>query len=230
MGLFTDLFSDQPAKDAAAAKAAGFQQGNTAAQSAITAGQATAARCTGKPMRRSVASSVRPGAGSTAYGNATGANGQAGIDSATVQFKSMPGYQGGLDTGINQLERRAAARGDLGGGNTSADTIKFASDYDAGKYGNYVAGLAPYLGASQAAAAGGAGVLGAQASGAQTAAGQQAQYGYNSATGVGSANADAALAPYQASQNFWSALTGVGGLALKASGIGGFAAPTKAAA
>jgi hypothetical protein len=53
-----------------------------------------------------------------------------------VAFKSLPGYSGGLTTGIDAVDRGAAARGALGGGNTSADIIKFASDYDANKYGN----------------------------------------------------------------------------------------------
>lgn len=220
MGIFTDLFSAKPAQEAAAAKAQGFATGNTTAQTALDAGQTQATPLYGQAYAPFGSLINSTGQGATAYGNATGVNGQSGIDSATANFKSMPGYQGGLDTGVNQVLRTAAQRGDVGGGNTSADEIKFASDYDAGKYGNYVAGLAPYLGANQSAAAGGAAVLGAQAGATQATAGQKAQFGYNAATGTGQANADAALAPYTASQNFWSALMGVGKLGASAAGGG----------
>ena len=222
MGLFSDLFSTKPAEQAAAAKAAGYAQGNTTANSALTAGQTGADALYGQAYKPFGSLIDSTGAGATAYGNATGVNGAPGIASAGSAFKSLPGYSGGLTTGIDALNRGAAARGDLGGGNTAADTIKFASDYDANKYGNYVSSLAPYLGANQGAATGGAAVLGTQAGSDLGVAGQKAQYGYNAATGTGNANADAALAPYSASQNFWGALMGGANLGLKASGIGGF--------
>jgi hypothetical protein len=207
MGIFTDLFSTQPAQDAANAKIAGVNNGLDAANPLYAQAQA--------PFTNLISST---GAGSKAYADATGVNGQAGIDAAGSTFKSLPGYSGGLTTGIDQVMRTNAAAGNLGGGNNTADEIKFASDYDANKYGNYVSSLAPYLGASQAAAAGNAGVLGSQAA-----------LDYTGAAGIGNANADAALAPYSASSNFWGALTGLGSLGLKASGIGGFA-PTAATA
>lgn len=226
MGILTDLFSTKPAQDAAAAKAAGYAQGNTAATGALTTGQTGADTLYGQAYKPFGSLIDSTGAGATAYGNATGVNGQPGIDSAGSTFKSLPGYSGGLTTGIDAVNRGAAARGDLGGGNTSADTIKFASDYDANKYGNYVSSLAPYLGAHQSAATGGAAVQTSQAGADLGVAGQKANYGYQAATGTGNANADAALAPYSASQNFWGALSGAANLGLKATGWGGFKAPT----
>lgn len=224
--IFTDIFSTQPAQDAAAAKAAGYTAGNTSADTALTTGQTSADALYGQAYAPYSSLINSTGAGATAYGNATGVNGQAGIDSATANFKAMPGYQGGLDTGINQVMRTNAASGNLGGGNNSADEIKFASDYDANKYGQYTSALAPYLGANQSAVAGGAGVLGAQATSDQATAAQKAQYGYNSATGIGGANADAALAPYSASSNFWGALAGGAKLAVgAATGGASFLAP-----
>jgi hypothetical protein len=109
----------------------------------------------------------------------------------------------------------------LGGGNTNADIIKFASDYDANKYGNYVSSLAPNLAGATSATAGGAGVLGQEATANLGVGQQKAQYGYNSATGIGNAQADAALAPYQASSNFWGALMGGANTLAKAYGGGG---------
>jgi hypothetical protein len=86
--------------------------------------------------------------GFDAYGDAAGANGADGIGRANSAFRQIEGYQGGLNTGLDQLERRAAQRGALGGGNTSADTIRFASDYDAQNFGRYLSGLSPYLSAA----------------------------------------------------------------------------------
>lgn len=163
------------------------------------------------------------GAGSAAYGDATGANGAAGLARATALYQADPGYNGGLTTGIDQVNRNAAATGNLGGGQTSADEIKFASDYDNQKYSSYVNSLAPYLSANGSAVSGNASTLGSQATSDLAVAGQQSQNQYNSITGGANAQAQADLAPYSASSNFWGALTGAAGLGLKASGIGGFA-------
>lgn len=223
MGLFTDLFSSKPAEEAAAAKKAGYVAGNTTAQNSLDAGLTAATPLFDKAYGDFSTLGAKFGAGQDAYNDATGVNGADGITRAGSTFKSLPGYSGGLTTGIDAVDRGAAARGMLGGGNTSADIIKFASDYDANKYGNYLTSLAPNLSGALSSTAGGAGVLNNEAT-ANLGVGQsKAQYGYNSNVGVGSANADAKLAPYSASQNFWGALMGGAGMALKASGVGGFA-------
>jgi hypothetical protein len=222
MGLFSDLFSTKPAEDAAAAKVTGYNNANDA----LTTGQTGADALYGQAYAPFASLIDSTGKGATAYGNATGVNGQAGIDAAGSTFKSLPGYSGGLTTGIDQVMRTNARAGNLGGGNNTADEIKFASDYDSTKYGNYVSSLAPYLGANQSAVSGGASVLGSQAAADLGVAGMKA----GNAIGTGNANADAALAPYSASQNFWSSLMGGANMALKASGIGGYGSTGAASA
>ena len=230
MGLFTDLFSSKPAEEAAAAKKLGYENANTAATGALDAGQ-TAANGYYDQAYSPFSALYETGKGvydkfSGAYADATGVNGADGIARGGSTFKSLPGYSGGLTTGIDAVDRGAAARGQLGGGNTNADVIKFASDYDANKYGNYLSSLVPGMQSGQslltAGATGEAGVKTAQAGTTASIANQKANYGYNSATGVGNANADAALAPYSASQNFWGALMGGANLLGKATGIGGW--------
>lgn len=230
MSIFSDIFSTKPAEDAAAAAAAGYNTGASNANQTLAEGANNANALYGQAYAPFSSLIDSTGKGAAAYANATGVNGQAGIDAAGSTFKSLPGYSGGLTTGIDQVMRTNAAAGNLGGGNNSADEIKFASDYDANKYGSYVNSLAPYLGANQAAVSGGASVLGNQATTDTAITGQEAGNTYNASVGAGNAQAQADLAPYSASSNFWSALTGLGSLGLKASGIGGFAAPTKAAA
>lgn len=229
MGLFTDLFSTAPAQAAADAQKAGLTAANTNSSADLTAGQTGADALYGKAQGAYGGLVASTGAGSNAYADATGVNGADGLARAKTTFQANPGYSGGLTTGIDQVNRTAAARGDLGGGNTSADEIKFASDYDANKYGNYVSSLAPYLGANSNAVSGQAGAYGTQAGADLGVAGLKATNDYNTASGIGNANAQAALAPYSASSNFWGALTGGANMLLKASGVGGYGAAPKPA-
>jgi len=187
MGLFSDLFSTQPAQNAAGDIQRGYNTGATTANTTLGNAQGGADALYGQAYQPFSNLINSTGAGATAYGNATGVNGQAGIDAAGSTFKSLPGYSGGLTTGIDQVNRTAASRGMLGGGQTSADEIKFASDYDANKYGNYVSSLAPYLGANQSAVSGGANVLGSEAGTNTAIAGQQAQNSNQAAIGGGNA-------------------------------------------
>jgi hypothetical protein len=163
------------------------------------------------------------GKGQDAYNDATGINGAEGLTRAKGTFTSLPGYQEGINMTLDQNDRRAASRGILASGNTIADTTKLATDYASQHYNDYLSALAPNLAGVSSATAGGAGVRASQAGADLGVAGQRAGFNYNAATGTGQANADAALAPYSASSNFWGALTGLGGLALKATGVGGFA-------
>ncbi len=229
MGIFGDLFSSKPAEDAAAKKKAAISEGMTAATTALDTGLSTATPLYDKAYGDFSKLGAKFTAGHDLYNDATGANGPEAAARAAELYRSMPGYSAGRDMGINDLERRAAARGDLAGGNTSADAIKFASDYDAGKYKDFLASLAPNLAGDASATAGGAGVLTGEAAANLGVAGQKANYGYSGNLALGQADADAEMAKYSASQNFWNTLMGGAGLALKASGIGGFAPSVKAA-
>lgn len=96
--------------------------------------------------------------------------------------------------------------------------IKFASDYDNSKYSSYVSALSPYLSANANAVSGAAGVKTGQAGIDTGIAGQQSQNQWNAQTGIGNANADADLAKYSASSNFWGALMGGANTLAKAYG------------
>lgn len=52
------------------------------------------------------------------------------------QAKQDPGYQFGLDQGVNALDNSAAARGDLLSGNTARAITQFGNDYASTKYGD----------------------------------------------------------------------------------------------
>lgn len=223
MGIFGDLFSTKPAEDAAKAKIAGINTGITTANTALDTGLGQATPLYQQAYGDFSKLGGKFGAGQDLYNDATGVNGGDAATRAAGIYRTMPGYSAGREMGLNDLERRAAARGNLAGGNTSADTIKFASDYDSTKYKDFLSSLAPNLSGAVSATAGGAGALTSNAAADLGVAGQKAGIGYQGNAAIGDANADAEKAKYGASSNFWSALMGGAGLALKASGIGGFA-------
>lgn len=216
MGLFTDLFTNDNEEEAARQKTAGLRAGQSVANSALDTGFNTAtgyydkARVPFEDLLR------RGNKGYDTFLDATGVNGAEGIARSGDLFKSIPGYSGGLNTGLDLLERRAAARGDLGGGNTSADMIRFASDYDSQRYKDFLSGLMPNLGVATGATTGVAGTYARPGDLAADIGGKKATFGYNTETGIGNANAEATMANEKSSQNFWSALMGAANLATKA--------------
>jgi hypothetical protein len=225
MGIF-DIFSDAPAQQAKADANAALLSGKTDANSTLDTAKTGADALYSKAYAPFSTLYDKSVGGINSYADATGANGAEGLARAKTAYQGIPGYSGGLTTGIDQLDRTAAARGD-NGGNNSADIIKFASDYDANKYGNYVSSLAPWLSEGNTAAAGGAGVLSNEAGTDTGIAGQKAGIDTSTASAIANANSNADLAKYSASGNFWNALMGGAGLALKATGVGGFAPGSK---
>jgi hypothetical protein len=219
MSIFDDLFSTKPAEDAANDKISGLNNAVSQANGTLTTAQGNADSLYGQAGSYYSPLVASTTAGSNAYGDASGANGAEGLARAKALYQADPGYSGGLTTGIDQVARTAAMRGDLGGGNTSADMIKFASNYDNQKYSDYVSKLSPYLGANANAISGMAGTKTGQAGIDTGIYGQQAQNQWNAQTGIGNANADKDLAPYNASKNFWGALSGAADLAIKAAAL-----------
>jgi hypothetical protein len=222
--LITDPFTNDNEEEAARQKKAGLQAGETKAYGALDAGYNTASGLYDQARVPFSDLYAKGSKGYDTYLDATGVNGQEGIDRSGDLYRSLPGYSAGRDMGIDDLERRAAARGQLGGGNTSADTIKFASDYDSTKYKDFLSSLSGNAGVATSAAAGQGQLYGQQASLAGTIGSEKAKYGYGTETGIGNADAEATMANETSSQNFWGALLGGANTALKAYGVGGFGA------
>lgn len=214
--LFTDLFTNDNEEKAAQQKIAGINAGISGANTALDTGLAAATPLYGQAYGDFSTLAGKFGKGQDLYNDATGVNGADAAARAAELYRSMPGYSAGRDMGINDLERRAAARGDLGGGNTSADTIKFASDYDSTKYSNFLQSLMPNLAGATTATAGGAGVLGTEAAANLGVGSQKAGIQYGGNTAIGNANADATMAAENSSKNFWGALMGGANLLTKA--------------
>jgi len=220
--LITDPFTSDNEEEAARQKQAGLRAGETKAYGALDTGYNTASGLYDQARVPFADLYAKGSKGYDTFLDATGVNGAEGIGRAGDLYRTLPGYSAGRDMGINDLERRAAARGNLGGGNTSADTIKFASDYDSTKYKDFLSSLSGNAGVATSAAAGQGQLYGQQAGLAGNIGSEKAKYGYGAETGIGNADAEATMAQEQASSNFWGALMGGANLATKAFGMPSF--------
>lgn len=211
MGLF-DLFSNDTAEQAAQQRNQGLQQGYDAlsgqydsARTAINTGANTA---TGyyAPLIAST------GAGSAAYGDASGANGAAGTAKAYDAFKNSGAYGGfnfAKDAATQAIDRTHAAAGNLDSGNADADTANYVSNLAGNTWNSYVAGLQPYLGANSGAVSGAAGVAtgqGTALAGTDVAQGNAANA---NSTAQGASTAAATMNNYNVGQNQLNAITSV---------------------
>ena len=213
MGLF-DIFNNDVAQQAAQQQIQGLGQGYNLASGAIGQGI--------NSLNTNYTAALQPylqnyGAaqgGVQALGNVLGLNGQGGSDAALNALRNTPGYKFQQQTLDDTVNAQAAASGMNASGNQLLALNKVNQGLADSTYNNYVSQLQPFLGASNAAAGGIAGV--------NTGLGNQTANQYNSlanlgwqyGTGVGNANANATLAQNQANQNQWSALSGLASAAL----------------
>lgn len=184
------------------------------------------------------------------YLDATGANGAAGNQRALSSFTAGPGYTWARDQGLDAIERTAASRGQLAGGNTTADLLKYSTGLANQTWGDYISRMQPGLGLYSTGLGGQAGVAGNQATASQNygnslSALDQALAGvYGNAgnidlqsalaksgliSGIGQQQAQLTTqgltAGQNAAQNSLSALFGLGGIF---AGLGGKSAGTSA--
>lgn len=155
-------------------------------------------------------------AGANAYGDASGANGAAGLQKAMDTFKNSGQYGTygfTLDQGLQALDRTHAAAGNLSSGNADSDAMKYATGLANNTYGSYLSGLAPYLGANSSAVSGAAGIDTGLGTGLNNSYQTQGGLGYQTQVGIGNANAAADLANQQANQNIWNGIMSVGKMA-----------------
>ena len=221
MGLF-DLFNTDDQQKAARDQIAGLNAGNAQATGNINSGINAINTSYGAALQPYLTNYSQAGAGVNALGNVLGLNGQGGSDAALTALRNTPGYkfqQGTLDDSVNAA---AAANGTLNSGNQLLALNKVNQGLADSTYSNYVSQLQPFLGASNAAAGGIAGVNMGQGN---AVAGQQdmlANLNYSTQTGIGNANANADLAGLNASGNFWNMLGGIGKMGTSGGGtIGG---------
>lgn len=120
-----------------------------------------------------------------AYANATGANGAAGSAQAAQDFTAAPGTQYAMSQALDAVQRSAAARGGLAGGNATSDILKTATGLADQNYQTYVSNLGNAANSYGTALAGQSQGLAAQANASQNYGTQLGALG----TGLGTAQA-----------------------------------------
>ncbi|HZP76575.1 MAG TPA: hypothetical protein VFB45_10565 [Pseudolabrys sp.] len=217
MGLF-DIFSNSDAEQAAQDKIAGLNAGYDKASSAINAGLSNANTYYGRALVPFTALYNTGQQGVNAYADALGLNGAAGNARAVSAFQNNPGFQAQLDTGLQAVDRGAAARGMLSSGNTLAAEQKYGTGLADQSWQQYLNSFSPLTTLAGQGAQGIGSTASAQAGTNYNAGQSLANYGWQQQTGIGDANAAADLANYNASQNQWNAL--MNGASLGASVLG----------
>jgi hypothetical protein len=154
--------------------------------------------------------------GANAYGDATGANGQAGFDRATANFRADPGYQFALNQAEQSVDRGAAQRGLSTSGNALINETGTAIGMADQDYANYVNRLLPYLSQQNTSATGIAQANQWTGGNLATENLNQGNFVSNIDTGIGNAQAAADTASQNASNSFINGLVQAGGTILGA--------------
>lgn len=221
MGIF-DIFSNSDAQSAADHQIAGLTNAFNEASPYINQGIGA--------LNTNYTASLQPfltnyntsQSGVTQLKDLLGLNGASGTQSALSTLQNMPGYQFAVQQGDNAINAQAAATGTNGSGNQALALAKYNQGLASQNYNNYVSQLMPFLSASNSAAAGIGNIdtgLGNALAGQY---GTLANMVWNRDTGIGNAQANADLANYNASGNFWNLLGSIGGMGTSGGGtVGG---------
>jgi hypothetical protein len=224
MGLF-DLFSNDTAEKARDMANAGATAGYGQLSDMYGQGRGALTSNYGDAKNLYTGLINSTGAGSKAYGDASGANGVAGLQSAMDTFKNSGQYGNygfSLDQGLQALNRTHAAAGNPNSGNADADTLKYATGLANSTYGSYLSGLSPYLGANSSAITGAAGVDTGLGQGLNQSYQGQGSAANTTQTTIGNNNAAAEMNNYKVGANQLNGLMGLASLATGAvGGMGG---------
>jgi len=205
MGIF-DIFTNKNAQDAANAQIAGIQTGYGDLSTQFNQGRDALTSNYTAALQPYLQNYTTAQSGTTALGNALGLNGPQGNADATAAFWNNPAIKSQLDIGSENVLRHQAATGQLASGKTNVDLQNLGQQTAAQGWGNYVQSLQPFLGASNAAAGGIAGVDTGLGSSLNANRMMQGNAAYGAQTSIGNANANADLAKNAADQNIWGAI------------------------
>src|SRR5580693_7191143 len=213
MGLF-DAFTGKAADSAAASQVAGLNAGYNQASGLIGQGSNALTQYGASALAPYTTNFANANAGQTQLADLLGLNGPAGSKLAGKTLANMPGYKFALNQGAQNIDRNAAATGGLQSGGLDTALQAQGQGLAQQNYSNYVNQLLPYLGASNSAAGGIAGV--------NTGIGQGLNQNYNTLgglaygtqTGIGNANANATLGTAAGEAGLLNAgINGIGALA-----------------
>ena len=216
MGLF-DIFTGDPAKEAAAKNAALLQANQTAGTKTLQEAQTGALGALDQSAGAYDPLRSKYGAATSLGLDALGVNGAAGNQWAVGAFQAGPGYQYAVDQSLDGIARNAAARGMDVGGNTLAALGDRAGNMANQEYGSWVNSLNGYVSPELAATSGYAGAIGNKAPVYMNTGNSIANLGTNTANAIAGQNTQSANAEMQGSGNLWGL-----GLNLAKLGAGAF--------
>lgn len=217
MGLL-DIFTGQPAKDAAAKNTALLQQNQTAGTTALQGGQTSAVGALDSAKAAYSPLASKYGAGSNLYLDSLGVNGPGGNTRATDAFHAGPSYNWDVGQSLEGINRGAVAAGGAPGGlsgNTLAALSDRAGNMANREYGGWQDRLAGTISPEMQATAGAAGADVMKAPIYTGTASNIANLGTNTTNGITGQNTQAANAEMAGSGNLWGL-----GLNLAKLGIG----------
>lgn len=220
MGLF-DIFSSKNADKAAAARKAGLQAGYDQASGLYDTGRGE--------LRTNYASALEPWMNLSAsnqggydlYRDLTGAGGAEGQARASALFQTDPGYQFTMDQALEAVKRGAAGTGMLASGNTLTALQDRASNLASQQYGQWANRLLPFVQQAPQIAGGQAALYAGMGDRLLNSYTGQGDVAYRTQSGMGEADAQAALDRNRASGQAWNAIFGGIDLATKLFGGGG---------
>lgn len=219
MAIF-DIFSGKSGRQQAMANQAQLDAIKKEATGALETGFGTAKDYYGQAKELYQPQADLFGRGQTLSADALGLNGPEGTARARAAYSYSPGQQFALEQGLGALERTASSRGQLGGGGSIEDLLKYATGYANQNYGDWQTRLAQYN------------PLGLAVTGAQAGTlGQLGNLGYNLGQSkanvfqnIGQQGIQNANMGYQAGQNAlandWNAIFGGAKLAASMFGSG----------
>jgi hypothetical protein len=157
MGWFDTMFEGGAQKQAAAANMLALNNYNVQGNQDLTAafGPSLAALQPAVSNYANIQQMFSPGV--SMMSNALGLNGPGGVSTAQNAFTTSPGYQAGIDQGLQGIARLHSLSGMGQSGNTDIDALKFAQNSQNQQWQNWIQNLQGYTNPMLTAAAGGAG-------------------------------------------------------------------------
>jgi hypothetical protein len=136
MGIF-DIFTGDPAKEAAEQNTARLNASKTSGMGYLDAGKTGALGALGTAAGTAGGLASKYGAGTDLYLDSLGVNGSAGNANAVNSFQAGPGFQYSVDQSTDALARRAASLGGAYSGNAMAAISDRAGNMANQQYGSW---------------------------------------------------------------------------------------------
>jgi len=156
-GFFDTLFGGGAEREAADKNRALYSDYLAKGNSALDSGMTNSLGALGKAGDIYGGLQSKYGAGTGLYLDALGVNGADKAKAAQSSFTTSPGYQAGIDAGIDVLNRRRASGGMLDSGNADLDALTYGQNLQNQQYNGWLDRLGGLVSPELTAASGAAG-------------------------------------------------------------------------